>query len=119
MLTPEERVVAKAIGAFYLQKCNNDYDKARDEIVNLLITDLKVDPEKITLTVGRPGRLIGKWRENIEALAKALGRKVHIIENDLVDAMIPYREPTDEELAQEEMWDDLDYDDPSSPYPGE
>lgn len=94
MLDKKVKGVAKKIGEFFLQKNNNDYERTADEITNLHITKLEDDGDKIRITLGRPGMLIGKRGEQVDKLISYLGRKLHIIEDPdgLVDHIIP-REP--------------------------
>lgn len=88
MISNEEKEVAKKIGEFYLQK-TGDYEKAAEEIIKLQITHLEIKNSKVFLSTGRPGRLIGVRGENIKALCMFIGYGIHIIEDELIDTMIP------------------------------
>ena len=90
MLTEEERLVARKIGAYYLAE-HNDYELACDAIVRLGITGLTVQEGKVTLKLAYPGWLIGRLGSNIDALQKHLGSeyKLHIVEDDLLGWLLP------------------------------
>lgn len=102
MVTQEERQVLQAIWDFYLKKTGS-YEEARAEICRLWITDVQVFLDKVTITAVHIGRLIGKRGKNIDALAKHLDRKVHLIEEEKLSWLIPLPAdvdfPTEEHLA--------------------
>lgn len=68
--------VAKAIGRFYLKKHKGDYAAAELELFRLQITDIKVTKDRIEITLGRPGMLIGLRATNIDNLEKFLQAEV-------------------------------------------
>jgi hypothetical protein len=92
MLSNEVIEVAKSIGEFYLQKNNHDYEKTSKEILKLRITKLELIEDKVIITTCRPGMLIGKKCENVEALSVHLGKNIKIIEaiDDITDWIIPH-----------------------------
>lgn len=92
MLSTEVRDVASRIGHFYLEKNHGDYKETEIEIRRLGITKLVVEPDKITITLERPGLIIGKRGGNLDSLTKRLGKTVRIEEeNDPLNAwLIPY-----------------------------
>lgn len=47
------------------------------------VTDVKVLNPGVRLTVGRPGILIGKQGKDLDALEKALGYRVDIVESKI------------------------------------
>lgn len=102
MLEPEVKDVAQRIGQFYLAKHNNDYDATATELLRLQITQLTIEDDVVTITTARPGLLIGKRGQNVEALENHLNAKVKIKEelNSLFDWIMP---------VKEEDWDDDDY----------
>lgn len=81
--------IAHKIGAYYLQKNNNDPKKAIEEIERLQIFNLEVSDNLITVYTSRPGLFIGPYGRNIETIAKYLEKPVHIIEvgNSLLDEL--------------------------------
>jgi hypothetical protein len=90
MLTEEERRIAQKIGAYYLAQMG-DYEKACDAIEQLGIASLTVQEGKVTIKLARPGRLIGLYGNNIDALQNYLGSdyKICIIEDDLWGWLLP------------------------------
>lgn len=94
--------VAGLIGQFYLQKNQNDYEKAEAEITDLRISKVEVAGKTVTITAARIGKLIGKRGTNVDALGKFLGMEVKMIEDDLYNHLIPVPEMTDREKADEE-----------------
>jgi hypothetical protein len=103
--TPEIREVAALIGQFYLRKHEGDYVAAEKAIVDLRISDLTVEGDKVTIVTARPGMLIGRRGTNIDELTAFLNKKVHIIED--VDPLIEYLIPQPEEPIDE--YDYLDW----------
>ena len=98
MLSDEE--AAAAIGAYYLQKNHGDYAATEKEITSLGISAVTVDnslphSKTISVTLARPGLLIGKRGTNIDALEKFIGTKVKVIEDR--DSLFHYLIPQPEE----------------------
>lgn len=125
MLANDIKEVAMNIGQYYLQKNNGDYKKTEQDIVNLGITKIEVDPATwerpatVSITVGRPGLFIGKRGTNIDALEKYLKIKVKIIEDTerLIDWLVPTADCTyDDEQWPEEPPYDGPYDDYYDPF---
>jgi hypothetical protein len=52
--------VAQMIGSFYLDKNAGDYKETADEIIQLGITKLDFQGTKVSVTLTRPGLLIGR-----------------------------------------------------------
>jgi len=99
MLSNAVMEAASAIGAFYLQKNNGDYEAAKREITDLHISKIEVDDKlphskTIIITAARVGMLIGRRAINYEALEKFLGTKIKVIEDEdaLCDYLIPRRQ---------------------------
>lgn len=57
------------------------YKAAREEISKLKIVNIKAEDDVITISLARPGLLIGKKGENIFALQKYFGTKIEIVES--------------------------------------
>lgn len=99
-MTPDKvREVASRIGAFYLQKNNGDFKATEAEILKLQISNISIDDRlphsvSIAITTARPGILIGKRGQNIDALSRFLGTEVKVIEDqDPLSAwLIPHQE---------------------------
>jgi len=83
--TSIEKTVIRTIGQFYLEKNSMNYIECHRELDMLQIRDVSVDniiatspslvcknSKRINITLERPGILIGKNGENIEALKKYL-----------------------------------------------
>lgn len=70
----------KLIGQFYLQKNNEDWEKAIDEITQLRITNMRIVDDKLEITSNRPGLIIGPKGSNINALEKYLKIQIMIKE---------------------------------------
>lgn len=92
--------IAYLIQDFYLDKNKHlgsveMFKKATEEIVSLGITQLRVNGNKITIILRRPGLLIGRHGENIDKLDMFLSQKLKTniilsIEDDaLLDYLIP------------------------------
>jgi len=92
MISKQTKEVAEKIGEFYLTKNNNDYQKTAEEIRSLRVTEIIAINDFVVIKVGRPGLLIGKRGQNIDALQAATGKKFYIIEvedNDIESHLIP------------------------------
>ena len=84
---------------FYLAKNNNDYQKTADEIRSMRVAEIIAIGDVVLIKVGRPGVLIGKRGQNIDALQAAIGKKIHIVEvedSDIEYYLIP--RPLEHEL---------------------
>ena len=102
MLSFEVQNIACKIGYYYLQKHNGHYAKTEKEITDTRFIKIDVTTDNsVSITVGRPGLLIGKKGTNIDALSKYLGKEVKIIEemDDLHAYLIP--QPP---LEAQEQW---------------
>lgn len=104
-LPDKVREVASRIGAFYLQKNSGDYKATELEIMKLRISKIDVDDRlphsvSIAITTARPGLLIGKRGQNIDALTSFLGTNVKVIED---------RDPLSAWLIPDQYGDDGDY----------
>lgn len=115
------RKVLKEIGRFFLWKNKFDYAKAELEIFRLYISAIKVETisaglvvnqfDKVTITLGRPGMLIGPQGKTIAALQNWLKvetdcKQVLIVEDRecFLDAIIPNKQ-----FAGDEPYPALDY----------
>lgn len=70
----------------------NDYNKARDFLYTIGITDVFRAEGKWFITVRRPGILIGRKGTTIERVKEALGCPICILEEvsvDLIDQILP------------------------------
>ena len=99
--TPIERDIARAIGYFYKK------DERKEELEKVNISFLSFDNGILTLVVSRPGILIGRKGENIDALRKYLREgdftkdvkisSINIIESDIeYDIYLPWRDFSDD-----------------------
>jgi ribosomal protein S3 len=98
----KNRDVARLISEFYLDKYINGttreqmYEKARNEIQSLGITNVIINKDAVTITLSRCGLLIGRRGENIDKmqmfLSKELKRKIsiNIIEDRTIQCLMPY-----------------------------
>jgi len=80
------------IGQFYLRRHNGDYAKACSDIELLRITDIELGVGEITITLCRPGLLIGVKGSTIRQLEEFLCCKIKIKEEtfDLLHHLCPY-----------------------------
>jgi hypothetical protein len=90
MKTPDATAnILRSIGYFFLQRNENSFDKTRKHLKDLFITDVRYKNKILTIRLGRPGILIGKRGETIDALKKHLeaslgeGLKIKIVENNI------------------------------------
>ena len=96
--------LAQTIGAFYLEKNAGDYKEATDEIIQLGVTKLDFHGSKVSISLTRPGLLIGRRGENIdklkEYLSKQLKQKINIaiIEDVITGWLIPYEPYSDADI---------------------
>lgn len=92
--------IAQQIAEFYLDtnKCGDfqeTYKKAIEEITALRISSIDFKRGDIVITLMRPGLLIGRHGENINALEKFLRKKItfkeiKIKEERILGALFPY-----------------------------
>lgn len=66
------------IADFFHHKHNLDYKKSNNEIENLKIANIQNKPDKVVISLGRPGLLIGAKGVQIEALQTFLNKPVEI-----------------------------------------
>ena len=93
--------VVYAIQEFYLSKYDNEentYVKAREDIGKLEVTELDYKGDTFTITLQRPGLLIGRKGENINSLNEFLRNrvdgkiKISIKETKYVGSLMPYQD---------------------------
>ena len=92
--------MASQIGFYYLSLqpdfSDDSYKKAREDITMLGITDVNFDGTKVTITLTRPGLLIGRRGENLNKLQSFLYTeykktiKISIVENVVLQYLLPY-----------------------------
>ena len=99
--TENEQRIIKQIGMFFVKRnidkinIGNAYIQAREDIFKLGITRIvfNIDLSTVIIHLGRPGLLIGKKGEQINALSEHLKKynveKVEIIEDNLFEHLIP------------------------------
>lgn len=92
-----EKDIAYFIGEFYLQKNNNNYKKANEDIQKMVITNIKYNnfSKTVSISLCRPGILIGFHGENITNLQACLSKefKESITINIIEDKIIPFLYP--------------------------
>jgi len=89
---------------FYLEKnqdpdVDKQYSKTQEEMLSMGITQLKLRKNIFTIVLRRPGLLIGRHGDNIDALQKYLlehvktvkNIKLRIEEDNITNWLIPYR----------------------------
>ena len=95
---------ASAIGQFYLEKNKGSYKKAIEEILQIGITKVLFSGNKLSITLTRPGLLIGYHGENIDRLKVFLTCHldklitIHIIEDTIISSLYPYEPYTDDDI---------------------
>jgi len=83
--------IGYAISNFYLNKNNQSYSAAQKDVENLKITNITIENDVVTISIARPGLLIGCEGENIDALEKHLDKKIKIVESFHWDQiLVPY-----------------------------
>lgn len=93
--------IAINIRLAFLEKHNLDFQKTRDFIHSLLITDIE-DGDRIIIKTARPGLLIGRKGENITFLEAKLGKRIEIVESfSWADWVTPIS-PAEEEMYRQE-----------------
>jgi len=96
--------VAQMIGDFYLDKNKGSYEEATKEIMQLGITQLKVMGDNISITLMRPGLLIGRKGVVIDSFRAYLHLhlnpdvKLDIIEEKVLGWLIPYEPYNDDDI---------------------
>lgn len=88
------RAICQKIGEYYLDKCERDFVITADKILALQIQNVEVSEDIVTITTARPGMLIGKRGENLDALEKILGKKIKVVESYFTwtDLITPHQE---------------------------
>lgn len=95
-MSKELKDLALEIGQFYYES-RGSVDKACEDIANLGITNLSFDDDgRFVIELTRPGLLIGRKAQNIDALQKRLGVHVHIVESNSWTSLILSGVPRDE-----------------------
>lgn len=100
----EVQYVAETIGNFYLDKNQGDYKKTANEIIQLGITKVDFRGIVVSVTLTRPGLLIGRRGENIDKLtaylSDELNRKIElkIIEDRITGWLIPQEPYSDADI---------------------
>ena len=96
------RNIAQLIGFYYVKLAGLSgldkmkYDRAREDVISLGITKIDFSGSVVTISLTRPGLLIGRHGKNIddltEYLSKELKQKVsiNIIEDKITGWLIPY-----------------------------
>lgn len=69
------------IGLFFLEKNKGDYAATAELLKDLCITDIWETDRKIYVQTARPGLFIGLRGENLDGLAKSLGKRVDVEES--------------------------------------
>ena len=92
------RDLASCIGQFYLSKEKFDYQKASESVTALCISNLNIKGNEVIITLGRPGLLIGRKGENIDALGDYITQyykrkiTIRVKEEQILQDLIPYFE---------------------------
>ena len=97
------------IGFFYLDKNNRDHEVTTKDIESLRIRDLVlVNPKKLKIFTARPGLILGRRGQNLDALQKHLNLEIEVEEcDDWLVWLIPSR-PDDYMVGE-----DCDRDEPT------
>jgi ribosomal protein S3 len=92
MISEQMKDIATKIGLFILQEQKGDYNAACEEVTRLRIHKLELEGDRLTIETSRPGLLIGKRGQRIDALKAYLGLALHIVERteDITDYIYPY-----------------------------
>lgn len=85
MYSEEEKKIAREIGYFIYEKNKFSICEAIKELKYYGIKEIKLKGDKLTIRLSRPGLLIGKKGENIEALKNKL-KVIIIVEEDHLDS---------------------------------
>jgi ribosomal protein S3 len=105
-MSDTEKQIAADIGEFYLQKNNADYEATRKEIKDIGFDNIAViSPNKIKITVRRPGLFIGKRNKNIVKLETYLRRRIVVKETrECVEDYIIPQPPTEFNSDEEKQF---------------
>lgn len=80
------------IGFFFLDLQDGNYKETERFLRSMQISQVKLEGEKVIISLRRPGLLIGKKGTTVERLSKHLGMDIHIEEDSeeyLYDYLIP------------------------------
>ena len=96
--TDEEKNILRHISYYYYYVIHDGINlvDAVNSLSRLYITNLSYKDSDITITLGRPGYLIGHYGKNLTALQKYLSEqmnkeiKIKIVENNIIDYLIGY-----------------------------
>lgn len=91
MFTDREIDVLRQIGVFFLNENGGCYHKTEQLIQKIGIAEIMLIGNKLTLTVKRPGLLIGRRGVTIDKLQDHLGLEIRLVEvkEDILDYLIP------------------------------
>lgn len=94
------RAIVYLMQEFYLKKYpstdrEETYKKAREEMSMLGIMAINITRKKLIIRLQRPGILIGRHGENLDALTKFLhdheeNRTIYIEEERILNTLLPY-----------------------------
>lgn len=73
--------VGLQIGEYFLQQNGENYEKTREFLRDLSITNIIVSETGITVETARPGLLIGRKGIHIDNLVEKLQKKINIVES--------------------------------------
>lgn len=102
-MTDQEKRIARDIGFFLAEKCSF----SKQSIIDLFITNISFDDNNelpiadLVITLGRPGCLIGKKGETINALSSHLSStlnkkvKISVVGNEIKDFLLCYYDVQD------------------------
>jgi len=104
------RNIAQLIGLYYVKLAGLSgldkmkYDKAREDVISLGVTKIEFRGTVVTITLIRPGLLIGRHGKNIDDLTEYLSKQlrqkisINIIEDKIIGWLIPYEPYFDADL---------------------
>lgn len=104
------RNIAQLIGLYYVKLAGLSgldkmkYDKAREDVISLGVTKIEFRGTVVTITLIRPGLLIGRHGKNIDDLTEYLSKQlrqkisINIIEDKIIGWLIPYEPYSDADL---------------------
>lgn len=102
--------IAQLIGLYYVKLAGLSgldkmkYDKAREDVISLGVTKIEFRGTVVTITLIRPGLLIGWHGKNIDDLTEYLSKQlrqkisINIIEDKIIGWLIPYEPYSDADL---------------------